>query len=158
MLVVAGYLGFSYYKPKASNSSEDKNSPVVTQPTTTDSSTPNTSQTEKGVTGSVDASKTTADVPVSKEVTVRIDQLSRVGNDIVYQATVTNPGNIGTCSAVFTKDGAKPVTQDNNTTSGSCGPFKISNYKFDMLGSWLLTLRYYTDSSQAVATKTIEIR
>jgi cytoskeletal protein RodZ len=108
----------------------------------------------------VDVSKTTSEIPVSKSVSIQITQLAEdsQNQNITYSAEITNPGTSGTCSAVFTNTGSKPVTQTTTASGSSCGPVSIPSESFDSLGNWLLTLRYYTSDTQAVATKTIEIK
>ncbi len=105
----------------------------------------------------VDTSKNTTEVPVSTEVKLIIDQLSEDNGSVLYRATVTNPGESGTCSAEFTNPNSKPVTKVTDATGGICGPVSLSVNEFDSLGSWTLTLRYYTGDTQAVATKTLQI-
>lgn len=105
-----------------------------------------------------DTSKNTAEIPVSSTVKLSIDSISQDSQTVTYRATISNPADSGTCSAVFTKDNSKPVTRVSAANSGSCGPVSIPSLEFESIGVWTLTLRYYADDSQAIATQTVEIR
>ncbi len=108
-------------------------------------------------TDSGNTSKNTGDVPVSATTTININSVIQSDGMITYDAAVVNPGDNGTCSAVFTKDGSKPVTRVSNTHSDECGPVSIPELEFESVGMWTLTLRYYTNEAQAIATKTVEV-
>lgn len=106
----------------------------------------------------VDTSKTTDEVPVAESTSVSITRLSQENGQVSYEAAITNPGATGSCSAVFTNKIAKPVTQVTPSSGDKCGPVHIPETSFSALGEWTLTLRYYTNDTQATATKTIEIK
>lgn len=102
--------------------------------------------------------KNTDEIPVSTETSVSITELSQNNGKVAYSAEIINPGTSGTCSAVFTNDVAKPVTRTTSTTSSACAKVEIPELEFSAVGTWTLTLRYYTNVTQAVATKTIEVK
>lgn len=106
----------------------------------------------------VDNTKTTNDIPVAKETNVTIEKLSQENGSITYSATIGNPGESGTCSATFSNNTDRPVTRTTTAEGPSCGPVSIPEAEFSTLGTWTLTLRYYTNNTQAVATQTIEIK
>lgn len=106
----------------------------------------------------VDASKSPNTIPVSTTTSVEITNLQQSNGKVIYAATVTNPAGSGTCSAVFTNDIAKPVTRTTGADGTSCGPVSIPESEFSAIGTWTLTLRYYTDGTQAVTTKTIDVK
>jgi cytoskeletal protein RodZ len=102
-------------------------------------------------------SKNTSDIPVSATTTISIDSIVQSGGMITYDATVVNPGDGGACSAVFTRDGSKPVTRVSNAHSDGCGPVSIPELEFESVGVWTLTLRYYINEVQAITTKAVEV-
>lgn len=104
-----------------------------------------------------DTSKNTGNIPVSPTTTINIDSVVQSDGMVTYNATIISPGGSGTCSAMFTKDGSKPVTRVSNTSSDKCGPVSIPELEFESVGVWTLTLRYYTNETQAIATKTVEV-
>lgn len=106
----------------------------------------------------VDASRPTTSVPVSTTVSLEVTSLLQSDSNVTYAATITNPGESGTCSAVFTNDIAKPVTRTTDANGTSCGPVSIPELEFSAVGQWTLTLRYYSSGIQAVATKTVEVK
>jgi hypothetical protein len=106
----------------------------------------------------VDNTKTTDNIPVSKETTVTIKNLVQQDGSITYSATVENYGESGTCSATFTNDNDRPVVRTTAAEQSNCGPITIPEAEFSTLGKWTLTLRYYTNNTQAIATQTIEIK
>ena len=119
-------------------------------------------QTEKKINpinNNVDSSKTTEEIPVAKDTGIEIARLDQGTNSVTYSATITNPGASGACSAQYTNQNNRPVTLPVIASEGNtCGPASISNASFTSTGEWTLTLRYYTDNTQAIATKTIEIK
>lgn len=106
----------------------------------------------------VDNTKTTDDIPVAKETEVAIKELVQQNGSITYTATIENPGESGTCSATFTNDNDRPVVRTTTAEGSNCGPVAIPEAEFSTLGQWTLTLRYYTNNTQAVTTQTIEIK
>lgn len=106
----------------------------------------------------VDVTKTANEVPISEETTIKITQLTQSDGNVTYMATVTNPGKTGTCSAVFTNSTAQPVTKVTETSDGKCGPVSIPEAQFVAIGTWSLTLRYYSNNMQAVVTQEINIK
>lgn len=153
VLAMSGYYIYTLGKFKnAGNRSVSVDSNTVADTITKSGSADTT------VNDNVDTTKNTAEVPVSNETTLVITNLYQEGNNVIYQAKVTNPGASGTCSAVFTNSVSKPVTYTSNISGGDCGPFTLSINNFDSVGSWLLTLRYYSGNEQVVATKNIELK
>lgn len=106
----------------------------------------------------VDTSKTTNEIPASPATSLTITNLSEQNGNVTYSAAITNPGTSGTCSAVFTSKIDRPVTHSEAANGTQCGPTSIPANTFTSIGQWTLTLRYYTNNTQATATKTIEIR
>lgn len=158
ILAAFSYWAYLLYQNNAFQAVDTENSTTNQTNISTDVLPKEPSNNSSSTTNNVDTSKNTAEIPVSSETTVEISQLYQDGNNIVYKATVTNPGATGTCSADFTKTDSKPVTQVNSAVGGVCGPITFVRANFDMRGIWLLTLRYYNDNTQAIATKTIEIK
>lgn len=106
----------------------------------------------------VDTTKNTSEIPISTTTSVQITQLVQDDQKVTYSAKITDPSSSGTCSAVFTNPAAQPVTSVTTTSSDTCGPVSIPNAQFVTLGIWKLTLRYYADNLQAVATQEINIK
>lgn len=107
---------------------------------------------------SFDVNKDSSEIPESTNVSLTIDLIEQANGRITYSATVSNPAGKGTCSVVFTKDGSKPVTRVDETQTNKCGPISIPELEFESVGTWIMTLRYYSNNTQAVTTKTIEVR
>ncbi len=105
-----------------------------------------------------DANKDSSEIPKSTNISLTIDLLEQANGRITYSATVSNPADKGTCSVVFTREGSKPVTRVDETQTEKCGPISIPELEFESVGPWLMTLRYYSNNTQAVATKMIEVR
>lgn len=154
IIALLGIVGYMYYKKSVTDIATNTNNQSIV--TSTDSGVVQQDKAPAATSG-VDTSKNTAEIPVSKDTTLEITKLEQNTQGVTYAASITNPGATGTCSAVFTNTGAKPVTQVNAVTGVTCGPYVVPSASFDMIGSWLLTLRYYNDSTQAVATQTIEV-
>lgn len=106
----------------------------------------------------VDSTKNNSEVPVSDTTSLTITDLSQTGQTITYSADITNPSANGVCNASFTKEASLPVVRNDEPTNSKCGPISISANTFDSLGEWTLTLRYFADNTQAVATAKIEIK
>lgn len=104
----------------------------------------------------VDTAKTTDQVPQSTDVSVQINTLSQKDGVVTYRAAATG-ATTGTCSAVFTNELGKPVTRTAETADGQCSA-AIPEQEFDALGTWTLTVRFYSNNTQATANKTIEIK
>jgi len=157
VLVVAGfgYLWYSHhfqiwpFTPKDTETVELNNS---------DSTNPQTKNDANKPVKGVDPTKSSSEIPVSKDTTIKLTSLTQDGQQIVYSASITNPASTGVCSATFTKDGSQPVTKTDTISGNECGPFYITATSFDSIGTWTLTLRYYANDVQAVATSTIEVK
>lgn len=157
-LITTGVLGYAWYTYHASvSTSSDTSQQLKDAANSSDKNNPQTKQGTPAVDG-VNKDTTTDKVPVSLETTVAITQLSQQNGIVTYGAEVTNPGGIGTCSAVFASKISRPVTHDERITNGICGPTSIPETEFSSTGEWTLTLRYFSDNLQAVTTKTIQIK
>lgn len=104
----------------------------------------------------VDITKGTSEIPTSTNTSIAINTLKQEGGQVTYSAIIKGTGN-GTCSALFSKDSSKPVSVTTPAIGATCEG-SVSDIEFDMLGTWTLTLRYYVDNQQAVATKEMDIR
>lgn len=123
-----------------------------------DSTNPQSKDESAASSKDVDKSKNTSEVPISETAKLEILKLAQENREVIYSAAVTNGSGGGTCSAVFTHELAKPVISTTSAHNGKCGPTSIPETEFSALGTWTLTLRYYTDNTQAVATQTVEVR
>jgi cytoskeletal protein RodZ len=108
----------------------------------------------------VDDNKTTDQVPVAETGALTITSLKQENGNITYAASLQNVDTPGTCSALFEhSDGAaRPVTRTGASTSDGCPEMSIPEVEFNALGTWKLTLRYYVNDTQLVATKSVEIK
>lgn len=129
-------------KDKANNSDQTNNQQKATI---------NSGTTSKNV----DTTQTTDQIPTSTGVLVSIKNLSHENGTVSYTADVTG-ATTGTCSAVFTSQMGKPVTRTTDTSSGVCSA-SISEAEFDALGTWTLSLRFYSNNTQANASKDVVI-
>ena len=104
--------------------------------------------------------KTTDQIPVATAGSLEITSLEQRNDDIVYSASLANTTTPGTCSALFEHaDGAaRPVTRTTQSTTDGCPETAIPQAEFAALGNWKLTLRYYVNDTQLIATKTFEVK
>jgi hypothetical protein len=104
--------------------------------------------------------KTTNEIPAATGGTLEITKLSQQNGLISYAADLSGIQIPGTCSALFenVNKAARPVTRVTKSTTTGCPETSIPETEFVALGRWTLTLRYYVNDSQLVATKTIEVK
>lgn len=104
--------------------------------------------------------KTTDEIPVAEAGSIDITTLEQRDGSVIFSASLANVSTPGTCSALFENaDGAaRPVTRTAASSSNSCAETIIPQDEFVALGTWKLTLRYYANNTQLVATKTIEVK
>lgn len=157
VLCIGGYFGYSYFFPSQEQQStqEKANASDQTNPVTKQdvgSPVDGKSQSAAGST------KTTDQIPVSNSMAIAIDSLSQQNGLVTFSGTLSNPDPNGTCSAVFTSKIDKPVTQTFAPKDGKCGPSSLSENAFTSIGTWTLTLRYFTNDHQVSAQKNIEIK
>lgn len=145
--------------PFASRETPQELTPSQKEANSSDTTNPTSKEANASATPSddVDTSKTTDQIPVSNDVSVSITNLTYENGNVTYQAAITNSTG-GTCSAVFTNEIGKPVTRNTEANGASCGPVIIPDYAFDAIGTWKLTLRYYSNDHQATDSKDIEVR
>lgn len=105
------------------------------------------------------ANKTTDEIPVADSGTLQITALEQRDTNIIYAASLQNATTQGTCSALFehTAGAARPVTRVTTPTADGCPETTISQVEFVARGTWKLTLRYFVNDTQLVATKTFEV-
>lgn len=105
--------------------------------------------------------QTTENVPTSSNTSLGELTAKQSGGSITASATIHNPGSgSGSCVFTFENDNDKPVVRQTAPTSGGsiCDSGNIPEQEFTYLGQWKLTLRYYSNNTQAVATTDITIR
>ena len=157
--IIVGYTATAYLKqlwpfmnatiqqskdvPKTSSS--DNNPTIKNNAPSTDSNT------------NVDSTKGTNQVPVSNALSLSITELLQQNGAVTYKADLSDKTMNGSCVAVYTTDGAKPVTSTTDAKSGVCGPVSLPEVGFSKLGEWTLTLRYYVNNTQVTASKAIDI-
>jgi len=157
-------IGFTAYAYSNNTNLVDKSNE---QNSTKEESTPDTQPTSKSSiddedakapvqSDDVDITQPANEVPVAEKTTVTITELSQNNGNVSYRSDVSGNQN-GTCSALFESDRGKPVTRTTETANGSCAA-SIPAMEFDAPGTWTLTLRFYTDNTQAIAKKDIVIR
>lgn len=95
----------------------------------------------------VDSSENAEQIPSSRLVTIDISSLTSENDTVTYSAEVKGAKS-GTCSALFTSDIGKPVSDAYDTNNGLCEA-SIPTYEFDSYGKWTLALRFYNDNTQA---------
>lgn len=122
-----------------------------------DATNPTTKAESAKASDDVDSSKTTDDIPTSASESIEITKLIQSGGAITYEAKINGTSGGGTCSAVYSNDIAKPVTRTSDANGDMCGPVSISAGEFSTLGTWTLTLRYYSNNTQVVTSKKIDI-
>lgn len=108
--------------------------------------------------GSSSSPSTTDQIPKSSSMSMAIDSVVEQNGSVTYSGTVGNPVAGGKCSAIFTSKIDKPVTDTPVFKNNTCGPSSVPSTEFTSLGTWTLTLRYFTNSTQVSASKDIEIR
>lgn len=104
--------------------------------------------------------KTTDEVPVAQAGSLNITNLEQRNDTIIFAASLANITTPGTCSALFehTDGAARPVTRTVQSTADGCPETAVPQADFTALGNWKLTLRYYVNDTQLVATKTLEVK
>lgn len=104
--------------------------------------------------------KTTDQIPVAPAGSLEITSLEQRNDDIIFSALLANTTTPGTCSALFehTDGAARPVTRTVQSTADGCPETAIPQAEFAALGNWKLTLRYYVNDTQLIATKTFEVK
>ncbi len=163
LLLVYGVYSYNTGKwPFASKNQLDTSTIDGTQKTTNQSPRNDNPTQKDDDTPQVNPGKTTDQIPVSKDTTATITQLQQVGNQVTFNASITNTTSAGTCVVTFSTPNDRPVSkQFTATTKGadtSCGPLSIPASEFSFLGQWSVTLRYYTGDEQAVAEGSVVIK
>lgn len=105
----------------------------------------------------VDTQKSVTEIPISEELSIRIESLTQQGDGTVSYRAASTGSKSGTCSATFTHKLGKPVIRNSNTSDGTCSA-TVPAMEFDALGEWTLTLRYYSNNAQAVASQTVMVQ
>lgn len=117
---------------------------------------------EKSTSKNSNTDKTSDQVPVNKDLIATITRLEQTDEGVIFSATVTNSPTAGRCVVTFTNPNDKPVVKevDATTKDGTalCGPLTVSPLEFSYLGEWQVTLRYYFNDQQAVASEKVTIR
>lgn len=159
VVLLGGYLLYAHnssYWPfsRSTSQAEDQQKEAANNDDSQNLQTKDT-QSSESKSENVDTRMTTNEIPVSDELAVTIDSLSQNQNgEVEYTATANSKQ--GTCAALFTNDLGKPVSRTSETTSGSCSA-SIPALEFDAIGTWKLTLRYYANDHQAIATKDVNV-
>jgi len=162
LVLLVGFMGFSYAKKTwpvnlwtstpTSDSSSIKTKEMNDQQSVDDKASIEDRSPD------VDVSQTTNNVPVSPTTTIEVSDLSQSNGAINYTAKISGASTGGTCNANFSNDIARPVSRTTSASNGACGPVSIPETEFSTIGQWKLTLRYYTNDTQAVITKDIEVK
>lgn len=159
LLAFAGYVAYAYYYHHwpFTNTQPEVTEQQKTIANNSDSQNPQTkdSVAVSSKSDNVDTQKTTDEIPVAQNLSVSIDSLKQTDSSVDYKATASQSVK-GTCSATFTSDIGKPVVKNSETNDGVCSG-SVPILEFDALGTWKLTLRFYTDNTQAIATKDITV-
>ncbi len=129
-----------------------------TQQTEPSSATKTGLSSSNGSSPTTNINKTTNQIPVSTSMSISIDTLIEQNGTVNYSGTVTNPVVGGNCSAVFTSKINRPITLSPTYSAGKCGPDTISANSFTSIGTWTLTIRYFTNTTQVSASKDINIQ
>jgi hypothetical protein len=106
--------------------------------------------------------KTSQDVPVSADLSVTNVRASEQGSAVSASADIGGAKDVsGNCVFTFSNDLAKPVVRQVAPTGGasdlSCNTGDINNVEFSVIGTWKLTVNYYTNNQQASGTGSIDI-
>lgn len=132
---------------------------VETTPTHTESETIDPDSKARSSSASnenVDVSKTTDQIPVTEAFSVTIMSLGQNSGQVSYTADVKG-AETGTCSAVFTNDIGKPVILTTDVSGGKCSA-STTAAAFDAIGIWKLTLRVYSNDTQALDTRDLQVQ
>lgn len=152
-LLTLGYTATAYFKQiwpfVEANTQQSKD---VQKTSSTKDNAPSTDSNNN-----VDSTKGTNDVPVNTALSLTITDLSQQNGTVTYMANLSDTTQSGSCVAVYTTDGAKPVTSTTDAKNGTCGPVSLPEVGFSKLGAWTLKLRYYVNNAQVTVTKTIDI-
>ena len=154
-VLLAGVIAYLIY-------ASGKHTTPVAQPQTQQTEPPTNTKAgvlpSNGSTSTPTTDKTTNQIPVSTAMSIVIDTLVEQNGAVDYSGTVTNPVAGGACSAVFTSKINRPITLSPTYSAGKCGPDTISANSFTSIGTWTLTLRYFTNTTQVSVSKDINIQ
>lgn len=149
-LLAAAVATFLWLNQSSSDTNNSQNNSQTQQDATKDN-VPTSSTSDD-----VDVTENTSEIPLSNDTSISIENLSQVDGSLTYSIKVQGDGD-GTCAALFSRADSKPVSQTVKASGNACTG-TISEYEFDSLGEWNLTVRYYVNGRQSTATQNITIR
>jgi cytoskeletal protein RodZ len=148
----------STYSPQSSSPKSSDQKSESTTGTSKSQSKESLAKTESTTRAGVESHTTTDKVPLDPAASINITKLEQANRNIIYQATVANIRDGGICSATYESQDTQPIVNTVTASSMTCGPVSIPEMSFTKLGKWKLTLRYFSDNKQVIATKEIEVR
>jgi len=104
----------------------------------------------------VDSSKTTDQIPESTTTSISITKLTQSQKMVNADISINSSTTDGICSYTFTKDGAKPVTRSVNSSNNSCTT-SIPELEFEMIGTWNLKAKYFSNNTQTTTNSEVTI-
>lgn len=110
-----------------------------------------------GSTPGVDQNKSTDQIPISSESSLRISNSSSSVSSVTVEVAITNPSDSGMCSFTFSKNGARPVAKSATPSNSSCS-ITVPTQEFEMIGEWSIEVRYFANENQAVTNGTIDVK
>ena len=105
----------------------------------------------------VDSNKSTDDIPQSTTASISINSTTQSSGTISTDISIENNSQNGVCSFTFTKENARPVVRSVDTSSNSC-KVSIPEQEFEMIGTWNLSVHYFSNNTQATAEGTVSVR
>lgn len=116
----------------------------------------------KGDSETIYDGKTTDQIPENTDITVTITSLQQHDDMVTFSATTTSTAADGKCVITFTNPNDRPISRTIDAAVGQnnsqCGPISIPAHEFSFIGDWTATIRYYSNETQAVASKVISIK
>lgn len=150
LLLGAGCAGFYLVTHKNATSSE----PVAPQKQNAPNQTPEQAKA---------ADKTAQNTPMSPTISVGQPKSTQAQGNVTGQVQITGTDNTttGTCVFTYENDIAKPVIRQvaakDAGSSMTCNSGAIPEVEFSAVGTWKLTVRYFTDNQQAVNSTDVVI-
>lgn len=138
-----------------------------TQNVTTVEKTVNTSPKNSNVPAKSDAQatpssgKTSNEVPVSPAASASITELADADGKIQFSANIQGLAAGGTCVLTFSNPNDRPVTKQfapiTKAGAVACAT-SVPAYEFSYLGTWAVSLHYYSGSQQVTAGGEVNVK
>lgn len=108
-------------------------------------------------TDGVDSNKTTDEIPQSTTISISLDSTTQSSGNVVAKVSIKNNSQDGVCSFTFSKENARPVVRSIDTSSNSC-EVSIPEQEFEMIGTWNVSVHYFSNNTQATVEGSVSVK